>query len=70
MPDLVTEGSYGASRAIYQALADLPVRDGHHVVIGSWMVGEEPAGMILRECESPIVVNTSRVVPNLFHCGD
>lgn len=65
-PDVVTGGSYGGKRNIYQQVVDLPVIDGQHVVIGSWMVGDQPAGMILRESESPIVVNTSRVVPHLF----
>ncbi len=61
-----TDGSYGATPMVYQQVAPLPVFDGHHVVIGAWVVGDEAAGMIVREAEGPIVVNTSRVVPHYF----
>lgn len=61
-----TGGSYGSERRVYQALADVPVHDGQHVILGSWMVGQRAAGIIVRESENPIVVNTSRVVPHYF----
>ena len=64
--DVVTGGSYGDSPTIYQDLAPIPIFEGQHVVLGSWVVGDEAAGIIVRESENPIVVNTSRVVPHLF----
>ena len=51
---------------IYQALAPLPVFDGWHALIGSWIVGGKGAGMGLREDRSPITRNRSRFVPHYF----
>jgi glutathionylspermidine synthase len=39
----------------------------NHAVIGSWIVGDEPAGMGIREDDSPITRNTSRFVPHFFN---
>jgi glutathionylspermidine synthase len=36
------------------------------VTIGSWVIGDEPAGIGLREDESEITRNTSRFVPHYF----
>lgn len=59
-----TEGSYGDSTVIYQSLANLPMFDSQYVVLGSWMVGDKAAGMIVRESDSPIVVSAAKVVPH------
>ena len=64
-PTIETPGPY-ESRKVYQAVAPLPNFDGKHVVIGSWVVGEQAAGMILREGDGPVVVSDSRVVPHYF----
>lgn len=61
-----TEGDYGDQPLIYQELATLPVFDGRRVLIGSWMVGDAAAGIIVRESESEIIVDTSQMVPHLF----
>jgi glutathionylspermidine synthase len=61
-----TSGNYGASGFIYQALCLPPRFDGHFAVIGSWMIGDEPAGIGIRESALPITGNTSRFVPHLF----
>lgn len=61
-----TGGSYGNAPVVYQEVAPLPVFDGQHVVVGSWVIGDEAAGIVVREGEGPIVVNTSRVVPHWF----
>jgi len=61
-----SDGPVESDRFIYQAYQALPVFDGHHVVIGSWIIGEEPAGIGLREDQSPITRNTSRFVPHYF----
>lgn len=60
------DGGYGAGGWIRQALHAPPVFDGRHVIVGSWLVGDEPAGMALREDEGPITRNTSRFVPHFI----
>lgn len=59
-------GPYGSGGHVRQALADIPVFDGAHAVIGSWIVGDEPAGICLREADGPITTNTSRFVPHII----
>lgn len=60
------DGPYGAEGFVRQALAPLPDHDGFHPVIGSWIVGDEPAGIGLREDSDPITSNTSRFVPHVI----
>lgn len=57
-------GPYGAEGHVYQALHLLPEFDGNYPVIGSWVVGDEPAGMCIREAPSPITTNMSHFVPH------
>jgi len=57
---------YGAEGFVYQGLAPLPRFDDSYAVIGSWIVGDEPAGVGIREDASPITRNTSRFVPHYF----
>lgn len=59
-------GTYGAEGYVYQAYAPLPQFDGNFPVIGSWIVGDEPAGMGIREDVTPVTRNTSRFVPHYF----
>jgi glutathionylspermidine synthase len=59
-------GAYGSEGFVYQGIAPLPRFDGRYPVIGSWIVGEEPAGMGIREDDSPITKNSSRFVPHYF----
>jgi glutathionylspermidine synthase len=47
-----------------QQLARMPAFEGNYPVIGSWVIGEAPAGIGLREDTSPITKNTSRFVPH------
>ena len=58
-----TGGSYGG-RAVLQALAPMPAFDGNHAVIGSWLVGDQPCGIGIREDRALITSNTSRFVPH------
>ncbi len=55
---------YGAEGFVRQALCLLPDFDGHRPVVGSWIVGDAPAGMGIREDVSPITSNRSRFVPH------
>jgi glutathionylspermidine synthase len=59
-------GTYGAEGHVYQAYAPLPAFDGNYAVIGSWIVGGEPAGMGIREDVNPVTTNLSRFVPHYF----
>lgn len=61
-----TGGEYGEEGFVYQALAELPVFDGNHAVIGSWIVGGEAAGIGVREDDTPVTGNLSRFVPHYF----
>jgi glutathionylspermidine synthase len=63
---LDSPGEYGEEGFIWQAYQPLPQFDGNYVVIGSWVVGDEPAGIGLREDATPITRNTSRFVPHYF----
>ncbi len=55
---------YGAEGFVRQQLCMLPEFSGHYPVIGSWMVGTEPAGIGIREDISPMTSNTSRFAPH------
>lgn len=59
-------GEYGEEGFIWQAYHALPRFGGNYPVIGSWIVGEEPAGIGIREDDSPITRNSSRFVPHYF----
>jgi glutathionylspermidine synthase len=61
-----TSGGYGAEGSIYQALAPLPRFGDDYVLVGSWLIDGEPAGIGLREDNSRITRNTSRFVPHYF----
>jgi glutathionylspermidine synthase len=64
--NLDAPGDYGAEGFIWQAYQELPRFDGNYAVIGSWIVGEEPAGIGIREDATPITKDTSRFVPHYF----
>ena len=57
-------GSYGSEPVIYQEYFRLPDFDGQHPVIGSWIIGEEAAGIGIREDQSRITGDLSRFVPH------
>lgn len=64
-----TIGDYGKEGYVVQELALLPefkdkgnVR--HYPVLGLWFVDGEPAGMGIREDETPITTNASKFIPH------
>jgi glutathionylspermidine synthase len=63
---LTEAGDYGAEGYVYQGVAKLPDFGGRYPVIGSWIVGDEPAGIGIREDDGPITRNSSRFVPHYF----
>lgn len=63
----VTPGTYGKYPMVYQEYVELPRFDGRPVVLGSWVVGDKPAGMIVREGgPDGIVVDQSACVPHMM----
>ena len=61
-----TEGHYGKEGFIYQKTFTLPKFDDNYAVIGSWIIGQEPAGMGIRESNNLITDNLSRFVPHMI----
>lgn len=61
-----TGGSYGDFKKVYQLRAPISSFDGHHIVIGSWIIGGESAGIGIREDTGLITTNTSLFVPHSF----
>lgn len=61
-----TAGEYGEEGFIYQELFSLPEFDGKFPVVGSWIIGQEAAGMGIREADGLITDNKSRFVPHLI----
>ncbi|CAA9482224.1 MAG: Putative acid--amine ligase YgiC [uncultured Sphingomonadaceae bacterium] len=59
-------GGYGAEGHIVQGLARLPRMGGKYPVLGSWVVGDEPAGLSIREDRARITRNLSRFVPHVI----
>ncbi|WKE66291.1 glutathionylspermidine synthase family protein [Gallaecimonas kandeliae] len=63
---LVEPGPYGGGRFVRQALAPLPVFDGNHVLVGSWVVGDQACGMGIREDSGPITKDSARFLPHIL----
>ena len=61
-----TLGEYGEEGYIYQDLCALPNFDGKYPLVGSWVIGQEPAGIGIREADGLITDNKSRFVPHLI----
>ena len=62
----VLDGGYGDGRWIRQALHAPPRFDNRYAIIGSWLVGNEPAGIGMREDRGRITRNTSRFLPHFI----
>ena len=61
-----TDGQYSNEGFIFQELFTLPNYADHYPVIGSWIIGQESAGIGIREANSLITDNQSRFVPHLI----
>jgi glutathionylspermidine synthase len=57
-------GSYGHEGYIWQEYVPLPAFDGWHAVIGSWIVGNEPAGIDFRETSGLVTGDMAFFVPH------
>lgn len=61
-----TAGRYGSEGFVYQDYAPLPDFDGNFPVIGAWVIASQPAGIGIREDDTPITRDTSRFLPHFF----
>ena len=61
-----TGGEYGEEGYIYQELFSLPDFSNNYPLIGSWVIGEQPAGIGIRESNTLITDNVSRFIPHLI----
>lgn len=61
-----SDGPYGVEGSIVQLAHPLPCVDGHHMLVGSWVVGNEACGLSIREDHSRITQDTSRFVPHFI----
>ncbi len=61
---LQTEGFSEDQRSIFQAYHELPCFDGKYPVLGAWVVGEEAAGLGIREDSSVVTQSTSQFIPH------
>ncbi|MDH2428275.1 glutathionylspermidine synthase family protein [Sphaerisporangium sp. TRM90804] len=62
-----TPGDYGAEGYVYQEFRALPGFDGWRPVLGAWMVGDEAAGLGIRETSGLITDDSSSFVPHRIH---
>jgi glutathionylspermidine synthase len=61
-----TSGEYGEEGYVYQQLIDLPNFENNYPIIGSWIIGQEAAGIGIRESNTLITNNTSRFIPHVI----
>jgi glutathionylspermidine synthase len=62
----VLDQGYGEEGQIRQGLHLLTPFEGNYPVVGAWMVGDEPAGVGIREDRSRVTKNLSRFVPHVI----
>ena len=62
----VLDQGYGAEGWIRQALRPPPRFGVNYPVIGSWLIGDKPAGMGVREDRSRVTRDRSRFVPHII----
>jgi glutathionylspermidine synthase len=61
-----TTGNYGKEGFIYQQICTLPKYDDNYAVVGSWIIGQQPAGIGIRESTQLITDNMSRFIPHIM----
>ncbi|MBC7996298.1 MAG: glutathionylspermidine synthase family protein [Leptolyngbya sp.] len=62
--EVTKESIYGSEGFILQALHTLPTHENYHLVMGSWVIDGQPAGIGLRADKSKITGNTAIFVPH------
>ena len=61
-----TDEGYGAEGFVRQAFHSAPMFDGRHAVTGAWIVGDQPAGIGIREDDTLVTRNLARFVPHFI----
>lgn len=61
-----TEGDYNTGAYVYQWYVKPTVYGGRYPIIGSWIIGGEPAGIGIRENRTEITDNLSEFVPHVI----
>lgn len=64
--NLKTQGLYDNGHFVYQEYCPLPRFNDNYMLIGSWIIGDQAAGIGIREDKSLITQNTSRFIPHYF----
>jgi glutathionylspermidine synthase len=67
---LTTAGEYGEEGFVYQAYDPLPSFDGQHPVLGAWLVGDEAAGLGIRESAGLVTDQMSSFIPHVINPDD
>ena len=52
---------------VYQQFVELPAFDGNYPVLGTWMMGEHAAGLVIRESEHLVTDTDARFVPHFLN---
>ncbi len=60
------DGEYGEEGFVYQQYAPIPRFGERYATVGAWIVGDQPAGIGIREDATQITMNTSQFVPHYF----
>lgn len=61
-----TEGEYHTGAYVYQQYVEPTAYHGRYPVLGSWVVGGEPAGLGIRENRTEITDNLSEFIPHII----
>jgi glutathionylspermidine synthase len=62
----VLDQGYGGEGWIRQALCPPPKFGGNYPVVGSWVIGDQPAGLGVREDRSRVTRDRSRFIPHVI----
>lgn len=60
------DGPYGREGFVYQIEKPLPRFNNYSTLIGSWVVGDKPSGIMIREDLTSITKNTAFFIPSLI----
>lgn len=63
---VLSDGPYGEEGFVLQAYQSLPRFEANYTLIGSWLIGDEPAGISIREDSSRITQDLSRYLPHII----
>ncbi len=61
-----TDGTDRDSGFVYQKMDMLPNFEGSYALVGSWVINTMPAGICIREDDTPITRDSSLIVPHFF----